>query len=185
MLFLRRVTRRSIARELDYSRTADICHFCCCRLFQARETDRPESLRHGTDGAIQNACQMLSPAVFPTARGSIAPPLRAWYTYPDVIAVSLSAAADFLQNIRFTFLYAYDVTNAASEIFANFSYKHFFIPTREISERLLLTISWLQQQKNVLFAKTVIWNIEDENLSLVKERGKREKWINIDNNSYK
>lgn len=123
LLFLRRVTRGSIARELDYSRTADICHFCC-RLFQARETNRPGSLQHGTDGAIQNACQMLSPAVFSTARGSIAPPLRAWYTYPDVIAVSLSAAADFLQNIYFTFLYAYDVTNAISEIFANFTCKY-------------------------------------------------------------
>lgn len=39
--------------------------------------------------------------------------------------------------------------------------------------------------ENVLFAKTVIWSIEDKDLSLVGERERGRNWINIDDNSYK
>jgi len=98
---LRRITKGSIARELGCPAQLIFAIFAIV----AYSTQRIDPGPFDTARAAQfaNACQMLSLAVFPTARGTIDRPHCVLGTrIPTVIAVSPSAAADFLRNtLRF------------------------------------------------------------------------------------
>lgn len=62
--------------------TADICHFCYCRVFNP--ADRPRSLRRTTGSTIRKPeSDAFSRSISHCARNDRSPPLRAWYTYPD------------------------------------------------------------------------------------------------------
>ena len=96
------------------------------RIQHSSESTRVPWIRHRgrrREGVqFANACQMLSPAVFPTARGTIDRPHCVLGTrIPTVIAVSPSAAADFLRNtLRF---FTSVASGALRPRFTNFVYR--------------------------------------------------------------
>lgn len=98
---LRRITKGSIVRELSCSAQLIFAIFAIVA-YSTRRID-PGPFDTAPAAQFASACQMLSPAVFPTARGTIDRPHCVLGTrIPTVIAVSPSAAADFLRNtLRF------------------------------------------------------------------------------------